>query len=342
MAPAFMIPRVSILLPVWNAGETLTTALRSLERQRETRWECLIVDDGSTDASTRIAAAFAARDPRFRVVPRAHEGLVAALNAGAALCRAPLVARMDADDWMHRDRLALQCDWLDHHPDLDAVGAHVRSFPRQQLEGGARRYEAWLQSLRSPFEIWRDRFVECGIAHPTWLIRRDRLAELAYRDCDWPEDYDLLLRLLARGPCVGVVPRRLLGWRHAEHSTSRRDGRYALDRFTACRAHYLSRDFLGPARTYVLWGHGPTARALRRELEALDHRPAAIVEVHPRRLGQTIGGAPVVPPDALSERADLRELPLIAAVSGAAPRTQIRADLEARGYRDGLDFVCAA
>ena len=337
-----MTPRVSILLPVWNAGETLKTALRSLERQRETAWECVLVDDGSSDESAAIAADFADRDPRMRLLSRPHEGLVAALNAGAVHCRAPLVARMDADDWMHRDRLALQCDWLDRHPELDAVGAFVRSFPRRQLQGGARRYETWLQSLGTPFAIWRDRFVECGIAHPTWLIRRDRLAELAYRDCGWPEDYDRFLRLLARGPCVGVVPRRLLGWRHAEHRTSRQDGRYALDRFTACRAHFLSRDFLGPARAYVLWGHGPTARALRRALGALGHHPAAIVEVHPRRLGNTIGGAPVIPPDALSARPDLREVPLVAAVSGAAPRAQIRADLEARGYRDGLDFVCAA
>lgn len=85
-----MTPRVSILLPVWNAGKTLASCLRSLERQRETGWESV---------------------------------LVATLNAGAEACPAPLVARMDADDWMHRDRLALQCALLDREPGLDAVGA---------------------------------------------------------------------------------------------------------------------------------------------------------------------------------------------------------------------------
>lgn len=337
-----MMPRVSILLPVWNAGKTLATALRSLERQRETDWECVLVDDGSSDDSLALAEGIAARDPRIRLVPRRHEGLVATLNAGAGLCRAPLVARMDADDWMHRDRLALQCELLDREPDLDAVGSFVRSFPRASLQAGSRRYEAWLHSLTSPFALWRDRFVECPIAHPTLMIRRERLQALTYRDCDWPEDYDLLLRLLAPGPRVGVVPRRLLGWRHGEDRTSRRDPRYALDRFTACRAYYLSRDFLSASRDYVLWGHGPTGRALRRELESLGHRPAAIVEVHPRRLGQTIHGAPVVSPDALAARPALRHLPLITSVAGAAPRAQIRAALTSLGYRDGKDFVCAA
>lgn len=337
-----MTPRVSILLPVWNAGKTLASCLRSLERQRETDWECVLVDDGSSDDSLALARAFADRDARMRVMARPHAGLVATLNAGAEACRAPLVARMDADDWMHRDRLTLQCALLDRAPDLDAVGSFVRSFPRASLGDGSRRYEAWLHSLTGPAEIWRDRFVECGVAHPTLMIRRERLAELTYHDRGWPEDYDLLLRLLAGGPRVGVVPQRLLGWRNGEDRSSRRDGRYALDRFTACRAHYLSKDFLNGARDYVLWGHGPTGRALRKALESHGHRAVAIVEVHPRRLGQTIHGAPVLSPDVLAVRPDLRKLPLIASVSGAGPRANIRTALESIGYRDGTEFVCAA
>jgi glycosyltransferase involved in cell wall biosynthesis len=334
-----MTPRVSILLPVCDAGKTLSTCLRSLVRQRESDWECVLVDDGSSDDSLSIARAAAARDPRFRVLARPHEGLVAALNAGAAECRAPLVARMDADDWMHRDRLSLQCALLDRTPELEAIGSFVRSFPRASLGDGFRRYETWLHSLATPFEIWRDRFVECGVVHPTLMIRRTRLRELAYRDQGWPEDYDLLLRLLADGPCVGVVPRRLLGWRNDESRTSRQDGRYSLDRFTQCRAHFLSRNFLRKGGEYVLWGHGPTGRALRRALDRLGHRATAIVEVHPRRLGNSIGGAPVI---ATSELASRPRLPLIASVAGARPRAEIRAALETLGYRDGFDFVCAA
>ena len=337
-----MPPRVSILMPVWNAGETLAVCLRSLTRQRERDWECVVVDDGSSDDSLALARAAAARDPRLRVLARPHEGLVSALNAGAHECRAPIVARMDADDWMHRDRLALQCALLERAPGLDAVGSFVRSFPRASLQDGTRRYERWLHGLADPDTLWRDRFVECVVAHPTLAIRRERLLELAYHDHGWPEDFDLVLRLLARGPRLGVVPHRLLGWRNRPERTSRIDGRYALDRFTACRAHYLARDFLTDANEYVLWGHGPTARALRRALEAHGRRAAAIVEVHPRRIGQTIGGAPVVAPDALASQPDLRRLPLIAAVSGARPRTEIRAALAALAYRDGIDFVCAA
>ena len=88
-----MTPRVSILLPVWNAGKTLAICLRNLERQRESGWECVLVDDGSSDDSLAVARDFAARDPRFRVTLRPHEGLVATLNAGAEACRAHYLSR---------------------------------------------------------------------------------------------------------------------------------------------------------------------------------------------------------------------------------------------------------
>jgi glycosyltransferase involved in cell wall biosynthesis len=331
--------RVSILLPVWNAEATLATALRSVERQSETRWECIIVDDGSTDRSHSIAASFVGRDPRFRLVSRDHAGLIPTLNAGIALCDAPLVARMDADDWMHRDRLRRQCAALELDSDLEAVGCFVRIFPRRGLSEGRLAYERWLLSLADAQTIWRDRFIECPIAHPTLMIRRDRLERLEYRERGWPEDYDLILRLLRAGPVVGTVPERLHGWRDLPSRLSRTDPRYDLARFTDCRAWHLSRDFLGESGEYLLWGHGRTGRALRGALSRLGHRVTSIVEVHPRRIGNTIHGAPVVSPHALETRPPY---PIVVSVAGSGPRGEIRAALDKMGFREGLDYVCAA
>jgi len=334
-----MRPRISVLLPVWNAEKTLAATLQSIRRQTERRFECIVVDDGSRDESPEIVRALAHRDPRFVLHQRAHEGLVASLNAGVDLCRGEIVARMDADDWMHRERLALQADALDAEPSLWAVGTHVRIFPRRSLRDGHLAYERWLNSLSEAQDIRRDRFIECPIAHPTLAIRRSVLARARYRDRGWPEDHDLLLRLLDDGPRVGVVPRRLLGWRDHPDRLSRTDGRYGLDRFTDCRAFHLSRSFLGGAEEYVLWGHGSTGRALRRALDAHGHRPRFIVEVHPRRIGQRIHGAEVIPPQALRKR---RSWPIVVSVAGSVPRGQIRSAMAEMGYREGEDFVCAA
>ncbi|MBC8187501.1 MAG: glycosyltransferase family 2 protein [Proteobacteria bacterium] len=334
-----MKPEISVLLPVWNAGTTLPVCLRSIRRQTGVDWECILVDDGSSDTSLEIARSEAARDRRIEVVSRSHAGLVPTLNAGIERCRAPIIARMDADDWMHRDRLRLQTAMLRRNPNLDAVGCHPRCFPRRELRDGGRRYEAWLHSLVDAEMIWRERFIECPVAHPTLAIRRETLQEIPYRDRGWPEDYDLLLRLLRRGPCVGMIGKTLLGWRGGADRLSRKDPRYALDRFTACRAWHLHRDFLSAAPSYILWGHGPTGRALRRELETLGHRPEAIVEVHPRRIGNEIHGAQVIPP---SDLIDQPPLPIIVSVAGAKPRDEIRGALRAMEFSEGDQFVFAA
>src|SRR5438045_3826610 len=95
-------------MPAFNAARTLSSALHSVQRQTERDWECVVVDDGSSDHTRATAAEFARTDPRVRLIAREHSGIVAALQAGLAECRAPLIARFDADDLMSRRRLELQ------------------------------------------------------------------------------------------------------------------------------------------------------------------------------------------------------------------------------------------
>ena len=164
-------------------------------------------------------------------------------------------------------------------------------------------------------------------------------AVLGYRDCGWAEDYDFVLRLLAAGHRMGVVPRRLVAWRDGPARLWRTHGAYAPDRFVACKAHHLARGPLRHADAYLLWGHGETGRALRRALAAEGKRPAAIVEIHPRRIGNVIHGAPVVRPESI---ASLPKLPLLASVAGAAARAEIRRHCDRLGMREAADYFCTA
>jgi glycosyltransferase involved in cell wall biosynthesis len=332
-------PSVSILLPAFDAEDTLATCLESILRQRESRWECLIVDDGSRDATCAVARDFAVRDRRFRLVERSHRGIVAALNDGLDACRAPLVARMDSDDWMHRDRLGLQIQALARSPDLAGVGCHVRIFPRRALSNGRRSYEAWLNAIRSQSDVRAESFVECPLAHPSLMLRRGVLQQFGFRDAGWPEDYDLILRLLAAGHELGVVPQRLLGWRDGPDRLSRTAPTYALDRFTACKAAFLASGLLAGRADYILWGYGGTGRSLRRALLTHGKAPSHIVELHPGRLGQRIHGAPVISPDAVRKLADR---PLVASVAGSEARGRIRAALDEMDRQEGIDYICAA
>jgi glycosyltransferase involved in cell wall biosynthesis len=333
------MPRVSILLPAFNAVDTLPACLGSVLRQTEADWECIVVDDGSTDATAACAREFAARDTRFVVAGAPHRGLVGALTTGLAQCRAPFVARMDADDAMHRDRLALQLAALDASPELAAVGCHVRIFPRAQLGDGWRSYERWIRTVDSPRRVREEAFVECPVVHPTLVVRTDVLRAVGYRDRGWPEDYDLVLRLLAAGHEIGVVPRRLLAWRDRADRLTRTASQYGIERITACKAAFLADGFLAGTATYVLWGYGGTGRALRRALAAHGKRPSHVAEVHPGRLGNTIHGAPVIPWEALTGLPDAR---IVVSVAGAEPRRLCREALVGMGRRETRDFVCAA
>lgn len=331
-------PRVSILLPAFNAEATLPAALASIARQTFADWECLVIDDGSTDGTWRIAAAAARAEPRVQVIPLHHAGLVAALNAGLRLARGGLIARMDADDLMHRDRLSAQAAALDRDTSLAAVGCHVRLFPRATLSARLREYESWLNQLTTAEAISRDAFVECPIAHPSLMMRRS-MAGLGYTDSGWPEDYDLILRARAAGCRLGTVPRRLLSWRDRPDGLCRRDPRYDLDRFVACKAHYLATGLLAGGAQYVLWGYGSTGRSLRRALAAMGKTPSHIVDIKVSRVGQRIHGAPVIPVAALPR---VPRQPIVVSVARMGPRTEIRDALGSMGFVEERDFICAA
>jgi glycosyltransferase involved in cell wall biosynthesis len=337
-----MAPLVSILMPVRDAAQTLPACLESIRRQRGPSWECVAVDDGSRDGSAVLLAAAAGADARFRVLSQPASGIVAALTRGLGQCRGGYVARMDADDLMLARRIARQVEALEAAPALAGVGCHVRLFPRTRALAGRRPYESWLNSLLDENDVARDAFVECPLAHPTLMLRRALLERYGYRDAGWPEDYDLVLRLLADGHALGVVPERLLCWRDGQSRLSRTSLTYAIERFTECKAHFLAHGFLRHGPSYILWGYGETGRSLARALSRHGKLPHAIVEVHPGRIGQRILGAPVLHPDALAASRQRLALPIVVSVARAGPRHEVRASLGALGCVELRDYICAA
>jgi len=332
-----MTPPLSIMMPLRNEERHLPAALRSLQRQSFRDWELIAVDDGSTDATPDLLAAAAQNDPRIRVLRLPPSGLVAALNAGLAACRAPWVARMDGDDVCHPERLARQLAYLAAHPETDLLACQVRHFPRPQLQEGMLAYEAWQNALLSHEEILRDLWVESPLAHPTVIYRRALVADLGgYRDCGWPEDYDLWLRLAAAGARFSRLPQVLFYWRDRPQRFTRTSPVCTLEAFRACKAHHLQQSFLRDCHEVTLWGAGVEGKAWRQTLLAAGIRVVRWIEVDRRKLGQTIHGAPVAGIDTLRP-GDGKTL---VTVGARAARPQVRAFAAERGLREGSDFLC--
>lgn len=361
-------PRVTVLLPVRDAASTLPAALASLSAQTLAAFEVVIVDDGSRDDTASVALEwidrFAAAGPaasasasaprrQARLLRNRRDGLVPALQRGLADVRTPFTARMDDDDISRPRRLAAQLAYLDARPELAGCGAGVRMVPESAVSPRAAEYAAWLNGLTSWRAVQRDIFVECPLAHPTFLFRTRTLREIGgYRDQGWAEDYDILLRLWRAGRPFAALPETLLDWTRSRDSASRTHPAYTQDALRRCRVHHLRRSLLAGRPGVVVWGAGPTGKALAKEFRAQDVEVLGFVEVDPRKIGQEIHGAPVKASSAVAEFADAGARagaptaappPLhVGAVARAKGRQAVRRAAAEAGLEDGRDFVAMA
>ncbi|MDU0459880.1 MAG: glycosyltransferase [Geobacteraceae bacterium] len=333
------VPAVSILMPVRNEERYLQAALDSLHRQTLEDWELVAVDDGSGDQTPRILASAAASDSRIKVLRRQGGGLVAALNAGLELCRAPFLARMDGDDISHPRRLAQQVAYLEAHPGIGLVACSFRHFPRTSLKQGMIDYETWQNSLQDHDLISRDLFVESPFVHPGIMTRRSILERLGgYRDHGWAEDYDLWLRMAAADVHFARLPGRLFFWRDHPQRATRTMDEYSSNAFRSCKLHYLCQGFLKGCSEVVMAGAGIEARAWQRLLAANGISVCHWLDVDPRKIGRTLHGAPVSRPEELA----LSGRKMLAAIGVRGARQQFRALADQLGWQEGMDFVCVA
>ena len=322
---------ISVLLPARNASATLDEALRGVLSQRGAPpLEVICVDDASTDATPVLLADAARRDPRVKVVRGEGRGLVPALNLGLSHCRGGLIARMDADDVVHPDRLRLQAELLSADASLGAVGSLVSCDTP-----GLKRLESWLNATVTKEQCRNARFIEAPLVHPSTTFRREAIGD-GWEDHGWAEDWDLLLRLVEQGWELAKVPRDLLLWRDSAHRLTRTHHAYREEQMFRLRAHYLAR---GPLKEspFDVWGAGPTGKRLARELEAHGLRPRAFYDVD--RSKRVARGRPVLrEPDLPPPGQAL----VLCAVGAAGAREEIRGVLEPRGYREGADFLYVA
>ena len=209
-------PAISVLMPVRDGARHLPEALGSILAQTWRDFEVVAVDDGSDDATPAVLSRFAAADGRVRVFRRPPRGIVAALNDGLQQARAPLVARMDADDAAMPNRLALQAAAFAARPGLLALG------------GACRVVGAGLPRLRRPPVAPGDvrAALQRGnpMIHPTITYQRAAVLDAGGYRSAFPfcEDYDLWLRLAERGD-VANLPDVLLDYREHPAQSTRQD-----------------------------------------------------------------------------------------------------------------------
>lgn len=207
-------PQITVAVPMYNASSHLCECIESILSQTYTDFELLIVDDGSQDNSVEIVRSYA--DPRIRLIKRKHN-YIASLNCLLDEARGKYIARMDADDVMKPNRLQIQFDYMEAHPDIDIAGSHMDYLQQPKNEKDCR-----ITAVNVSLE---DMIDGCTISHPTVMMRIDRIrAKRLYyaQEFIYAEDYNLWVDALLAGLRIVNLTCRLISYRQSETQVSAR------------------------------------------------------------------------------------------------------------------------
>ena len=213
-------PPLSVAMSVYNGERFLIAAIESVLAQTFGDYEFLILDDGSTDATPQILRDYASKDARIRPIIRENRGLVASLNQLLEEARAPLVARMDADDICQPERFALQIAFMEANPDHGVIGSWSEDIDEQDRGfpiGGADHpitHTDFLHNIRFGGPL----LVHPGVMYRRDLVRGQGGYHKASLHC---EDLDLWLRL-ASVTRIANIPERLIRYRHYAGQVSKK------------------------------------------------------------------------------------------------------------------------
>ena len=185
-------PKITVLMPAYNAGKYIREAIVSVLEQSFTDLELLIVNDGSTDNTLSVINTF--RDDRIRVINQQNSGVAAALNNGLQHSNAPLIARFDADDICYHDRLKVQYDFITSHSYYSIVGSAV-----DYVDVAGNYVFTFYPSGKNNEELIRPDFKICPFIHSSVIYRRDVVLDIGgYNEHAYTFEDHLLWKNLLR------------------------------------------------------------------------------------------------------------------------------------------------
>lgn len=206
---------VSIIIPAYNAAETVANTLEPLLAQTYPNWEAIVVDDGSTDATAEITKGFVNRDKRIRMITQPNGGESAARNAGITLARYDWLLFLDSDDWIMPSHLERLTNALVSNPELDAV--HCLSA--RVAHDGTLVFDNYLPPSGDMFSTLARR---AAFPINACIVRKSLVEAVGKFDISLQNspDWDLWQRIARTGASFGAVREVLALYRMRSNSKS--------------------------------------------------------------------------------------------------------------------------
>lgn len=202
---------VTAMMPAYNAQETIEATIRSILNQSYEDWDLLIIDDGSTDNTRRIAESFALSDPRIHVMPLPHVGMINAVGLGVQAAHGRWVARLDSDDLWHPAKLERQMEYLAAHPRIKVLGTWGERINDQGERLSS--FDIGPASV-AEYQQWKAKRQPIFMIHSSIVVDREvLLAHGGYQAAEYPgEDLWLWTRIAQNHPVV-ALPENLMSYR---------------------------------------------------------------------------------------------------------------------------------
>ncbi len=329
------LPLVSILIPYKNTEEYLRECILSVLVQSYPHWEVLAVNDHSSDHSQEIIDQFAQNDPRIKSLDNKGNGIIDALKSAYAASQGELITRMDSDDIMSPQKLAVMVNALRSKGSGHIAIGKVKYFSHRGISNGYERYEHWLNALTAKGSNFEEIYKECVIPSPCWMVHRvDLDACGAFEPDRYPEDYDLTFRFYEKKlkciPCDQVLHH----WRDYDSRTSRTSEHYAQNYFLGIKLFYFLKLDRETERPLVLWGAGNKGKDIARQLVKQKIAFHWICD-NPKKIGKSIYGQEMLHFD---RYAGFENAQSIITVANEAAQTQIRDYFFGLEKKEGLDY----
>ena len=312
-------PLISILMPAKNAEKFIASCLESILQQSYPHWELVVVDDHSTDQTTKIISSYTS-DNRIRLFHNTYKGIIPALRLALEQAKGIYITRMDADDLMPEHKLEVLSKALAEKGKGHIVTGKVRYFSDEfELMPGFINYENWLNELCDTHTHWEEIYKECPVASPAWMMHQDDLRACeAFDPLLYPEDYDLVFRWRNKGMRVVAIDEVVHLWRDHSQRASRTKEHYKNNFFAALKVlHFLTHD-LNVNTPLYLWGAGKKGKEIA---QLLYEKKTDFIWItnNPKKIGHLIYNQVIQP---IPTR--LQQVQVIVAVSSPSDLEKIR------------------
>lgn len=332
-----LAPKISVVLPFYNAENTLARAVESILVQKFQGFELILVDNNSTDNSRRIAENFIKEDERAVLLTEATQGVSHACNTGLKYAQGEYIARMDADDVSLPDRLLKQAGFLDQNPQVMAVASRVKHCSVLPSDGMLRFVE-WSNRQLTHEQIFLKRFVEQPVVTPSlmWRKKLSGSGDLFSHEADVPEDYEAILQWLSCKHRIEKIDAVLHHWHDSQNRLTRTDARYTVDAFNTVKCRYLMKwlqeEGVPNSRGISVWGAGKSSRKKSDLLVEMGLKIDSFIDVREN--------TQKVPPVVFYENVDKYvDNFILSNVTSWGAREKIQQFLESRGLVEGGDFI---